>query len=118
MAGDEIDSAIEDFQSTVAEIARLQQERARLTATATAARRRVSVTVNADGIAIDIRFSGDIGELSYDEIAAAVTEASQHAVADIARRKAELTAPAVGHQQAPDIDSLAATVNSLREFLR
>ncbi|MGF6882747.1 DNA-binding protein YbaB [Nocardia sp. GAS34] len=118
MADNEIDSAIADFRAQVAEIARLRQERAQLTATATAAHRRVSVTVNADGIAIDVRFSGAIDDLSYDEIADAVTEASRQAVADMARQKAGRSISVDAERGVPDIGSLSAVMDSLRDILR
>lgn len=118
MAENEIDSAIADFRAQVANITRLRQERAQLTATATAAHRRVSVTVNADGIAIDVRFSGAIDDLSYDEIANAVTEASRQAVADIARQKAGRSVSVDAEQGVPDIGSLGTALDSLRDILR
>lgn len=118
MAENEIDSAIADFRAQVADIARRRQERAQLTATATAAHRRVSVTVNADGIVIDVRFSSAIDDLSYDEIAHAVTEASRQAVADVTRQKAGPRAPGAAESQPPDLGSLAAAMNSLRDILR
>ncbi|RDI45013.1 YbaB/EbfC family nucleoid-associated protein [Nocardia mexicana] len=60
-------------------IAKIQRDRSRLTASATACEKRITVTVNADGILVDTRFDDDIGELTYEEIAAAMTEAVQAA---------------------------------------
>ncbi|RDI55326.1 YbaB/EbfC family nucleoid-associated protein [Nocardia mexicana] len=60
-------------------IAKIQRDRSRLTATATACQKRITVTVNADGILIETRFADDIGDLSYPEIAEAMTEAVQAA---------------------------------------
>ncbi|KZM69174.1 hypothetical protein AWN90_15775 [Nocardia terpenica] len=71
-------------------IARAQQEQVRLTATATAARNRVCVTVNAQGTVIETRFSGDIEDLTYPEIARAVTQAAQDAAAQVQRRTREI----------------------------
>ncbi|MBU3064869.1 YbaB/EbfC family nucleoid-associated protein [Nocardia sp. NEAU-G5] len=118
MADNEFDSAMADFRAQVADITRLRQERAQLTATATAAQRRVSVTVNADGIAVDVRFSGAIDDLSYEEIAQAVTEASRQAVADVARQKAGLQASGAAAPRPMDLGSLAAVMDSLRDILR
>ncbi|MFD6161924.1 YbaB/EbfC family nucleoid-associated protein [Nocardia sp. NPDC060256] len=60
-------------------LSKIQRDRARLTATVTACEKRISVTVNADGILIETRFADDIGDLTYADIAAAMTEAVQGA---------------------------------------
>jgi DNA-binding protein YbaB len=115
---DEFNAAVEDFQNTMAEVARLQAECAQLTATATAQRRRVRVTVNADGIAVEIKFSAGIGDLTFEEIADAVTEASRSAVLEVARKKNELMEPiAVDPSEVPKLDDLFAAVSSLRDSL-
>ncbi|MFI7000534.1 YbaB/EbfC family nucleoid-associated protein [Nocardia sp. NPDC050175] len=74
-------------------IAKIQRDRARLTATVTACDKRISVTVNADGILIETRFADDVSDLSYDEIAAAITEAVQAAAAQVGERGRRLMAP-------------------------
>lgn len=74
-------------------IAEAQRQRVELTATGTAAKGRVHITVNADGVVIETRFADDIDELDYDEIADAVTEATQAAAAEVAERAEELIAP-------------------------
>lgn len=74
-------------------IAKIQRDRSRLTATVTACDRRISVTVNADGILIETRFADDIGDLSFDEIAAAMTEAVQGAYRKVSERGRELMEP-------------------------
>ncbi|NKY88772.1 YbaB/EbfC family nucleoid-associated protein [Nocardia veterana] len=84
-----IDSAEEQLRT----IARLQHERARLTASATVSGKRVTVTVNADNTVVETRFGPNIEDLSYSEIAKAVTEAAQQAAAELARRTQELFAP-------------------------
>ncbi len=93
MHNEETDETLEELQAQMAEITRLKQERTRLTGVGAAERRRVTVTVNADGIAIDIKFSSDITDLDYDEIAAAITEASRRAVTDVAEQTTALFAP-------------------------
>ncbi|MGW4841656.1 YbaB/EbfC family nucleoid-associated protein [Nocardia brasiliensis] len=60
-------------------LAKLQRDRARLTATVTACDKRITVTVNADGILIETKFADDIGDLTHSEIAGAMTEAVQAA---------------------------------------
>ncbi|MBL1075208.1 YbaB/EbfC family nucleoid-associated protein [Nocardia sp. 2] len=73
-------------------ITQLQRERAALTASATV-RKRVTVTVNADGTVIETKFSADIDDLDYPEIAKAVTEAAQQAAAEVARKGQAVMAP-------------------------
>ncbi|WP_330179069.1 YbaB/EbfC family nucleoid-associated protein [Nocardia sp. NBC_01503] len=115
---DEFASAVGDFKKQVAEVARVRAECAQLMGTGTAERRRVRVTVNADGIAIDIKFAADIGDLSYDEIAAAVTAASRSAVVEVAQRRKELMAPiAAQATAAPKMEDILAAVDSLRDQL-
>ncbi|MGS2810846.1 YbaB/EbfC family nucleoid-associated protein [Nocardia sp. MW-W600-9] len=97
-----------------------QQRRAELFATATAEGRRVTASVNADGVLIDIQFSGAIGDLDYDEIAAAITGAARVAVASVARKVAELYAPTVADDRPafPGPDILLAGLERLRDQLR
>ncbi|MFI9504711.1 YbaB/EbfC family nucleoid-associated protein [Nocardia sp. NPDC052566] len=116
---DEFASAVVEFQAKMAQVAQIQAECAQLVATGWAQRRRVRVTVNADGIAIDITFGAGVRDLSYDEIAAAVTEASQQAVREIAEKTQELMAPiAIDQTEAPDLGSMLGAIGSLREHLR
>ncbi|RDI43610.1 YbaB/EbfC family nucleoid-associated protein [Nocardia mexicana] len=84
-----LDAMSEQFEG----MARIQRDRAQITATATACEKRITVVVNADGILIETRFADDIADLTYDEIAAAMTEAVQAAAADAARRGNELMQP-------------------------
>lgn len=77
-------------KDSLAMAARAQEERARLTATGQAGGRRVTVTVNADCIVIKTEFSDDIDELTYAEIAAAVTAATQEAATEVQRKAADL----------------------------
>ncbi|MGF6887229.1 DNA-binding protein YbaB [Nocardia sp. GAS34] len=74
-------------------IAAVQRDRALLTATVTACDKRISVTVNADGILIATKFAEDIGDLSYEEIAAAMTEAVQAAARKAQKQTQELMEP-------------------------
>jgi DNA-binding protein YbaB len=104
-----LDELMDAVHKGMASIAAAQEERARLTATASEAGRRVTVTVNADGIVIETRFAGDIDELSYDEIAAAVTKATQRAAADVRARSADVMSGAQqGFGDIPAFDELAA----------
>lgn len=94
MANEAAHSQLEDLADTVragmATIARAQQEQSQLTATATAAAGRVSVVVNAENVVIQVRFSDNIDDLSYPEIARAVTTAAQDAAAAMHRKTKEL----------------------------
>ncbi|WP_227998538.1 YbaB/EbfC family nucleoid-associated protein [Nocardia australiensis] len=83
---------MEDLKASVEAVARAQREHAQLTATATAAGKRVTVVVNANGDVIQTRFSSDIEELTYPEIAAAMTKAAQDAAAQMRRRTREMIA--------------------------
>ncbi|MEU7140939.1 YbaB/EbfC family nucleoid-associated protein [Nocardia sp. NPDC046473] len=74
-------------------IAKIQRDRARLTATVTACDKRISVTVNADGILIETRFADDIGDLTHAEIAAAMTEAVQAAAKKVSEQGRQLMEP-------------------------
>lgn len=74
-------------------IARIQQQRAELTATGNARGKKVRVTVNADNTVIDVKFADDIDELSYSEIAKAIVEATQGACKQIAEKTTDLMAP-------------------------
>ncbi|MFI1915053.1 YbaB/EbfC family nucleoid-associated protein [Nocardia sp. NPDC020380] len=89
---------VELVQGGIASIARAQQERAQLTATAQAAGRRVTITVNADCIVIKTEFSDDINDLTYSEIAAAVTAATQDAAAQV-QQKAQKILDAAQEEQ-------------------
>lgn len=82
----ELAGLIEEVGQQFREIARIQEERAQLTASATVRRKRVTVTVNADGVVIETKFGPNIEDLSYSEIAAAVTEAAQKANAEVLRK--------------------------------
>ncbi|MEV0252260.1 YbaB/EbfC family nucleoid-associated protein [Nocardia sp. NPDC050712] len=85
-------AVLEGVQQQFRTIARIQQSRAALTASATA-RKRVTVTVNASGTIIETKFGSGIEDLSYSEIARAITEAAQQAHAEVGRKTEELMAP-------------------------
>ncbi|MFC9434958.1 hypothetical protein [Nocardia sp. NPDC057030] len=79
-------------------VARVHRDRARLMATVTACDKRIAVTVNADGILIETRFADDIGDLSYSEIAAAITEAVQGAAKKVSEMQNEVATQQSQHQ--------------------
>ncbi|MBO0854441.1 MAG: YbaB/EbfC family DNA-binding protein, partial [Nocardia sp.] len=51
------------------------------------------VSVNADGVVVETKFGAGIEDLSYSEIARAVTDAAQQASKNLANKSAELMAP-------------------------
>ncbi|MFI6165459.1 YbaB/EbfC family nucleoid-associated protein [Nocardia sp. NPDC051052] len=118
MSNERAKGDVADLLDTVSQhirsIAEVQQKRVTLTATATAAKGRVRITVNADGVVIDTEFSDDIDELSYDEIADAVTEATQDAAAEVARKAEELIEPI--RQSRSRLPSLSSMVEGLPDL--
>lgn len=102
-----------------AEIVRWQNHRAKLVATGTAEGRRVSAAVNADCVLIDLKFSTGIGDLDYDEIAEAITEASRQAVLAMARMTTALFAPIAADRTGfPGPAAILTGVEQLRDQLR
>ncbi|MBF6356144.1 YbaB/EbfC family nucleoid-associated protein [Nocardia higoensis] len=84
---------LDGFAAQMRAVAAAAQQRAELTATAFAQGKRVKVTVNADGVVLETRFSAHIGDLTYDEIARAVTAAAQDAAEEAAKKVQALVAP-------------------------
>ncbi|MFD6160197.1 YbaB/EbfC family nucleoid-associated protein [Nocardia sp. NPDC060256] len=84
---------MEEVQSQLHSIARLQQQRVALVGKATVRGGRVTVVVNADGAVIETKFGRGIEDLEYAELARAVTQAAQEAIADVRRQSQELLAP-------------------------
>lgn len=93
----ELANVLEEVQQQFRSIAATQQARAELTASATV-RKRVTVTVNADGTIIDTKFHSGIEELTYGDIAKAVTAAAQQAAQEVGRKAQELMAPVLERQ--------------------
>ncbi|WP_328393382.1 YbaB/EbfC family nucleoid-associated protein [Nocardia sp. NBC_00416] len=85
--------AMDYFRDEMQLISQLQVQRARLTASASVRDRRVTVSVNADGVVIETKFSSDVDDLDYDELAAAMTQAAQQAAAEVMRLTEELLQP-------------------------
>ncbi|WP_431953518.1 YbaB/EbfC family nucleoid-associated protein [Nocardia lijiangensis] len=89
----EIDGFLEEFRGRMQEIAKMQRQRVKLTATASTRDKAVSVTVNANGVVIETKFSDRVGEMSYDQIAKAVTRLAQQAADEVFSRSKEIAAP-------------------------
>jgi DNA-binding protein YbaB len=81
------------FDDQMAMIADMQKRRTQLIASGTARGKRVTVTVNAEGTVIETKFSANVTDLTYSELAHAMTEAAQQAAAEIARKRNELMRP-------------------------
>ncbi len=88
-------TVLEGLRAQLGDIAEAHRKRAELTATAEMHDGRVVVTVDADGILTEVEFSDEIDDLSDDEIAVAVTMATQRAAQDAAARMRELMQPMV-----------------------
>lgn len=109
---------VELVQGSFASVARAQQDRARLTATARAGGRRVTITVNADGVVIKTEFSDDIDDLTYAEIAAAVTEATQDAAAQVQQKSQEiLTALQAGQANIPTLSEVFPVMPDIQAMM-
>ncbi|MFG1794953.1 YbaB/EbfC family nucleoid-associated protein [Nocardia sp. NPDC049149] len=108
---DDLAEALEGLQRHVQLVTELQERRAQLVGIGTVRDEYVTVTVNADNAVIQTKFSDDIGELSFDEIAEAVTEAAQAAIADVTRKVQRLVEPVTANQRT--MPSLEEMVESL-----
>ncbi|MCM6776084.1 YbaB/EbfC family nucleoid-associated protein [Nocardia sp. CDC159] len=90
---DKYPDLMEDIQSTLETIARLQRERTTLHGRASVRRGRVTAVVNADSVLVDLKFGRGVEDLEYPELARAVIEAVQQACADVAQKSKQLMAP-------------------------
>ncbi|MEU7140972.1 YbaB/EbfC family nucleoid-associated protein [Nocardia sp. NPDC046473] len=98
---------MEALQEQMLGLAKIHRDRFSLTATATACDERISVTVNANGVLIDTEFADDIDELTYAEIATAMTEAVQAAAREVNEQARQLLAPLREHKsQLPRLSDL------------
>lgn len=109
----ELHAVIEQVGQQFRTIARIQRDRADLTASATV-RKRVTVTVNADGMVIETKFAGNIDDLEYSEIAKAVTEAAQLAGAEVARKGQALMEPL--NDQRARMPKLSDLIDGMPDF--
>ncbi|WP_067574568.1 YbaB/EbfC family nucleoid-associated protein [Nocardia acidivorans] len=115
----DLSDILEGFADQMRTITQLQRERAALTATASVRQKRVTVTVNAEGTVIETKFSSDIEDLDYSEIAKAVTEAAQQAAAEVAQRGREVLAPvSQNRNRLPKLADLVPGMPDLSRELR
>ncbi|MFI6165463.1 YbaB/EbfC family nucleoid-associated protein [Nocardia sp. NPDC051052] len=109
---------IEAMSGQMQGIAKIQRDRARLTASVTACDKRITVTVNANGILIDTQFADDIGDLSYHEIAAAMTEAVQAAALKVIEQGRQLMEPLQERKtRLPRLSDLVADIPDIKSVI-
>lgn len=109
---------LDTVQVQIQSLATAHQQRALLTATVTACEKRIQVTVNADGVLIETRFADDISDLSYDEIASAMTEAVRSAATQVKAKAEELFEPLQKtRSRLPSLSDIVPGLPELRELL-
>lgn len=112
----DFEDLMEKFTAELRLISELAQQRAQLVASASAENGRVTVTVNADGAVIEVKFSSTIDDLNYDSIARAVTSAAQDAFREVGRLSRELMTPVAAHQaKMPQLHELIPGMPNLRD---
>ncbi len=84
---------MDEVQSQLRTIAQVQRQRMALVGKASERGGRVTVSVNADGVLIDLKFGRGVEDLEYPELARAILKAAQDATADVVRQAEELMAP-------------------------
>jgi DNA-binding protein YbaB len=113
-ARERLSTVIDGFAEHLERVKQAQEQRAQLVVEAHAASDRVMVKVNADGALVDVRFSDDINDLDYDEIAAAVLTAARQAAASAADRVRTLIAPV--QQRPATIPNIAELIEDIPEL--
>lgn len=87
------EAVLGSLEEQLRRVAEIERQRAELTVSAATPDMRVTATVDANGYLIDLEFSSDIGDMSYEQIAAAVVATTRQAIAESARRSGELFEP-------------------------
>ncbi|QIS08962.1 YbaB/EbfC family nucleoid-associated protein [Nocardia arthritidis] len=114
----EVADLLETVQRHIRSLAGAHRQRTLLTATATAGDRRIRVTVNADGIPVQITFAEDVSDLEYDEIAAATVEAAQAAATEVRTKAEKLYEPLQkAHARLPSLSEMVEGMPDLRKEL-
>jgi DNA-binding protein YbaB len=86
----QVNELLQSVHDYAQEVERAREQRDRLLVTADTAGNRVSVTVDAEGFVVDVRFADDANELTLDEIAAAVRTAARDAAVTAKQEAAEI----------------------------
>jgi DNA-binding protein YbaB len=113
-ARERLSTMIDGFAEHLERVKQAQEQRAQIVVEAHSARGRVTVKVNADGALLDLRFSDDINDLDYDEVAAAVLTAAREAAAMAADRVRKLIAPV--QQRPAAIPTIAELIEDIPEL--
>jgi DNA-binding protein YbaB len=113
-ARERLSTMIDGFAEHLERVKQAQEQRAQIVVETHAASNRVTVKVNADGELVDLRFSDDINDLDYDEIATAVLTAAQEAAAMAADRVRKLIAPV--QERPPAIPTIAELIEDIPEL--
>jgi len=107
---------LDSFRSAMAQASDARQQRDALTASASVERGRITVVVNASGSIVQTRFSEDIDDLAYGQIARATVAAAQQAAAEVKRKSDELLAPVqAARAKLPQLSDLIDGVPRLRD---
>lgn len=109
-----LSTMIDGFAEHLERVKQAQEQRARIVVEAHAAGERITVTVNADGALVGLRFSEDINDLDYDEIAAALLTAAREATATAGDRARKLIAPV--QQRPATIPTIAELIEDIPEL--
>ncbi|RJO75104.1 YbaB/EbfC family DNA-binding protein [Nocardia panacis] len=114
----ELAELLTSVQTGIAEIARMQREHAKLTASATVAGKRVTVVVNANGDVIQTVLGRNADELTHAQLAQAFTEAQQQAAAAVrARTKAMVAQVRQKNARLPGLSDFVPGLPDLRELI-
>jgi len=97
-----LDEQIDAAHDGLQQIWAAWNQRAALVASASEADGRVTVTVDALGTIIETRFAHNVAELTYGEIATAITQATQRAALDVKEQSDALLAAATKGQAGTD----------------
>ncbi|OMC10583.1 YbaB/EbfC family nucleoid-associated protein [Mycobacterium sp. SP-6446] len=117
-ARERLSAMIDGFAEHLERVKQAQERRAQIVVEAHAADSRVTVKVNAEGALVDLRLCDDIGDLAYDEIAAAVLRAAREAAATAGDRVREVMAPVQRRPAAiPTIAELIEDIPELRAWV-
>ena len=95
----EMATVLGELQEQMRATAEVHRRRADLTATASRHDGRVTVTVDADGVLLDVAFSDTVDDLSDAAIARAVTAATQQAAREVADRMRDMVQPLVNRRE-------------------
>lgn len=113
----QFDDILDGFRRSMDELSVIKRKQAELTASGHAADKRVTISVDAQGRIVSTRFTEDITDLDYDEIAEAVTTAARAAQDALAVQTEEILRPLREQQgQLPKITDLVAGLSEAESY--